>query len=61
VKIPAATALEILKDRECVVRDFTAEDMASYDKIADFLVSHKITPVKLDVGKVVQKGFYSGK
>ena len=61
VKIPAATALEILKDRECVVRDFTPEDMASYDKIADFLVSHKITPVKLDVGKVIQKGFYSGK
>lgn len=61
VKIPAATALEILKDRECVVRDFTPEDMASYDKIADFLVSHKITPVKLDVGKVIQQGFYSGK
>jgi NitT/TauT family transport system substrate-binding protein len=61
VKIPAATAAEILKDRECVVRDFTPEDMASYDKIADFLVSHKITPVKLDIGKVVQKGFYSGK
>jgi NitT/TauT family transport system substrate-binding protein len=61
VKIPAATALEILKDRECVVRDFTPEDMASYDKIADFLVSHKITPVKLDISKVVQKGFYSGK
>lgn len=61
VKIPAATALEILKDRECVVRDFTAEDMASYDKIADFLVSHKITPAKLDVSKVVQQGFYSGK
>jgi NitT/TauT family transport system substrate-binding protein len=61
VKIPAVTALEILKDRECVVRDFTPEDMASYDKIADFLVSHKITPVKLDVGNVIQQGFYSGK
>jgi NitT/TauT family transport system substrate-binding protein len=61
VKIPAATALEILKDRECVVRDFTSADMESYDKIADFLVNHKITPVKLDVKNVVQQGFYSGK
>jgi NitT/TauT family transport system substrate-binding protein len=58
-KIPADVALGILKDRECVVRDFTSDDMDSYDKIADFLVSHKITPAKVDVGKVIQRGFYA--
>jgi NitT/TauT family transport system substrate-binding protein len=57
-KIPADVALGILKDRECVVRDFTSEDMDSYDKIADFLVSHKITPAKVDLNKVIQRGFY---
>jgi NitT/TauT family transport system substrate-binding protein len=58
-KIPAEAALNILKDRECIVRDFTQDDMESYDKIADFLVSHKITPAKVDVGKVIQRGFYA--
>jgi NitT/TauT family transport system substrate-binding protein len=57
-KIPVAIALEILKERECVVRDFTPADMESYDKIADFLVSRKITPTKVDLGKVLQRGFY---
>jgi NitT/TauT family transport system substrate-binding protein len=58
-KIPAAAALAILKDRECVVRDFTQDDMDSYDKVADFLVNHKITPAKVDVSKVIQRGFYA--
>ena len=61
VKMPADVALGILKDRECVVRDFTADDMDSYDKIADFLVNHKITSAKVDVGKVIQRGFYAAK
>jgi NitT/TauT family transport system substrate-binding protein len=60
-KIPSATALGILKERECVVRDFTADDMASYDQIADFLVNHKITPAKVDVNKVILRGFYDAK
>lgn len=60
-KIPAAVALGILKDRECVVRDFTAEDMDSYDQIADFLVKHKITRAKVDLAKVIQRGFYGSK
>ena len=57
-KIPAATALETLKDVQCTVRDFTADDMATYDKIADFLAGKKITPGKVDLGKIIQKGFY---
>jgi NitT/TauT family transport system substrate-binding protein len=60
-KIPVATALEMLKDRECVVRDFTAADLESYGKIADFLVDRKITPVKADLGKILQRGFYVSK
>jgi NitT/TauT family transport system substrate-binding protein len=58
-KIPADVALGILKDRECVVRDFTSDDLDSYDKIADFLVNHKITPTKVDLNKVIQRGFYA--
>ena len=57
-KIPAATALETLKDVQCTVRDFTADDMATYDKIADFLAGKKITPGKVDLSKIIQKGFY---
>lgn len=57
-KIPAATALEILKDRQCVVRDFTPADLESYDKIAEFLASRKITAAKVDLGKIIQQGFY---
>jgi NitT/TauT family transport system substrate-binding protein len=57
-KIPAATALETLKEVQCTVRDFTPADMATYDKIADFLASRKITPTKVDLNTVIQHGFY---
>jgi NitT/TauT family transport system substrate-binding protein len=57
-KIPAATAVETLKDVQCVVRDFTPADMATYDRIADFLAARKITPAKVDLSKVIQQGFY---
>ena len=57
-KIPATTALEALKEIQCTVRDFNDADMATYDKIADFLVQHKITPQKVDLSKVIQRGFY---
>lgn len=57
-KMPQAVAAQILKDRECVVRDFTAADMESYDNIATFLASRKITPTKVDVSKVLERGFY---
>jgi NitT/TauT family transport system substrate-binding protein len=57
-KIPAATALEALKEVQCVVRDFNDTDIATYDKIADFLVTRKITAAKVDIGKVVKRGFY---
>ena len=53
-----AIALETLKDVQCTVRDFTADDMATYDKIADFLAGKKITPGKADLSKIIQKGFY---
>jgi NitT/TauT family transport system substrate-binding protein len=60
-KIPAATALETLKDVQCTVRDFTPADMATYDKIADFLAARKITPGKVDLSKVIQQGFYTSR
>jgi NitT/TauT family transport system substrate-binding protein len=58
-KIPVEAALAILKDRECVVRDFTADDLESYDKINDFLVGHKIIPAKVDLSKAILRGFYT--
>jgi len=60
-KIPVAIARETLKEVQCTVRDFTPADMATYDKIADFLAAKKITPSKVDLSKVIQKGFYAPK
>ena len=60
-KIPAATALETLKEVQCTVRDFSPADLATYDKIADFLAARKITPGKVDLGKILQRGFYAQK
>jgi NitT/TauT family transport system substrate-binding protein len=60
-KIPVATALGQLKEVQCTVRDFSDADMKVYDEIATFLADRKITPTKVDVTKVVQKGFYTGK
>jgi NitT/TauT family transport system substrate-binding protein len=57
-KIPAATALEALKEVQCVVRDFTDADMATYEKIVEFLAVRKITPQKVDLSKVIERGFY---
>jgi NitT/TauT family transport system substrate-binding protein len=60
-KIPAATALETLKEVQCTVRDFSPADLSTYDKIADFLAARKITPGKVDLGKILQQGFYAPK
>jgi NitT/TauT family transport system substrate-binding protein len=60
-KIPVATALEALKEIQCVVRDFTPADLKTYDDIATFLAERKITSAKVEVSKVVQSGFYTGK
>jgi hypothetical protein len=46
---------------ECTVRDFTPNDLATYDKIADFLAGKKITASKVDLGKILQQGFYAAK
>lgn len=60
-KIPAAVALGMLKDIQCVVRDFTPADLESYNRIADFLANRKITPVRVDLDKTLQRGFYVAK
>jgi len=56
-KIPAAQTMELLKDVECRVRDFTAEDVANYKEIAAFLAERKITQSEADVDKALQIGF----
>jgi simple sugar transport system permease protein len=59
-KIPRAQTLELLKDLQCGVRDFTPADFASFDGIADFLADQKITPTHVDYRKSLQLGFYKG-
>jgi NitT/TauT family transport system substrate-binding protein len=57
-KIPPQTTLDLLKEVECKVRDFTPADLVTYKEIADFLVERKITPTLADVDKLIQVGFY---
>ncbi len=56
-KLPREQTESFLRDVECVVRDFTPEDLESYDQIAEFLHQAKMTPVKADYRKVMQFGF----
>ncbi len=57
-KIPRQTTLDLLKEVECKVRDFTPSDLVTYKEIADFLVERKVTPTLADVDKLIQVGFY---
>jgi NitT/TauT family transport system substrate-binding protein len=57
-KIPADKTLDMLKEIQCKVRDFTPADIATYKEIAQFLVDRKVTPTKADVDKYLQVGFY---
>ena len=57
-KIPAAQSMELLRDVECRVRDFTTTDLSNYREIAEFLAARKITQSRADVDKVVQTGFF---
>lgn len=58
VKIPAATANELLKGVEWRVRDFTDADVKSYKEIAAFQLDRKIITKPVDVDKFLLKGFY---
>jgi NitT/TauT family transport system substrate-binding protein len=58
VRIPAAQTLAFLKQVDCKMRDFTADDFKSYDAIAAFLSAAKITPTLVDYRKAVKSGFY---
>lgn len=60
-KIPSAVALGMLKEIQCEVRDFTPADVESYNKIADYLANRKITPTRVDLDKLLQRGFYVAK
>lgn len=57
-KIPRQTTVDLLKEVECTVRDFTPADLATYKEIADFLVERKVTPTLADLDKLIQVGFY---
>ncbi len=56
IKMPVDAANEVAAQIEWKVRPFTAEDIANYEAIAEFLYSRKITPSKADAAKLVQNG-----
>lgn len=57
-KLPAVDTLPLIKDLTFKMRDFTDADMVSFEGIADFLATQKITPAKVDVAKYLQRGFF---
>jgi NitT/TauT family transport system substrate-binding protein len=57
-KIPAQQVLGVLAEITCKVRDFTPDDMASYDQVADFLANANITKGKVDYKSKLTVGFY---
>lgn len=59
-RIPEATSLKALEDMTPIVRDFTAEDFASYDNIVKFLADHKVTSAPVPYRDMLQAGFYKG-
>lgn len=59
VKIPVEQTLDLLKEADCVVRDFTEADLASYDAIAAFLAGRGFVKSKIDFRPLMQVGFLS--
>jgi NitT/TauT family transport system substrate-binding protein len=57
-KLAAKDTLPLIRDLTFKVRDFSAKDRESFGSIADFLVSQKVTPTKVDVDRFLQNGFY---
>ncbi len=56
-KIPLEQARTLLKDVTCSVRDFTPEDMATYNEIADFQFKGGLVPKRADVTATMQTGY----
>jgi NitT/TauT family transport system substrate-binding protein len=55
-RIPVEQTISLLQEVDCRVRDFTAEDRQVYEDIAQFLVDRRITPQRVDVGRVLSSG-----
>ncbi|MRX52045.1 ABC transporter substrate-binding protein [Paracoccus sp. S-4012] len=59
VKIPVDQTLDFLRETECIVRDFTDEDLAAYDSIATFLTDRGFVKEQIDFRPAMQVGFLS--
>lgn len=59
-RIPIPQTLNSLKDMEPVVRDFSDTDLATANAIGEFLLSRQAIKAPVDMGKVLQRGFYKG-
>ncbi|NLU78516.1 ABC transporter substrate-binding protein [Micromonospora sp. HNM0581] len=56
IKVPAAEAQSLLEGVQCQVRDFTDEDIARYQEIAQFQQDSKIVDQKADPAAVMVRG-----
>ncbi len=59
-RIPVPQTLNSLKDMEPVIRDFSNEDLKTANAIGQFLLSKQAIKAPVDMGKVLQRGFYKG-
>lgn len=56
-KMPRDQISALLKDIECVVRDFTPQDRAAYNEIADFQHASGMVAKRVDVDTVMRTGY----
>jgi len=59
-RIPVPQTLNSLKDMEPIVRDFTDTDLKTANAIGEFLLSKQAIKAPVDMGKILQRGFYKG-
>lgn len=59
-RIPVPQTLNSLKDMDPVVRDFTDTDLKTANAIGEFLLSRQAIKAPVDMGKILQRGFYKG-
>lgn len=57
VRIPAEDSLKAVREIDFGVRDFTASDLASFERISDFLLEQRIVRERPNARELVVRGF----
>jgi len=60
IKTPQATTIALLKELDCVVRDFNDQDIRSVKGISEFLAQQKAIAAPVDPARFLQTGFFKG-